>query len=79
MEPVMIKTIRILRRSGVCTINSDSVVVNPVPLRADMACRRAIYRGIPVCSRNTPATRTIVLEIANNTTMETAAPILPLK
>ena len=56
--PSSISSMMMRRRTGCCTTRSDSVVVNPAPVKADRAWNRASCRESPVSVRATVAIRT---------------------
>jgi hypothetical protein len=68
---ISISTIR--RRTGWFTTDSASRVVNPVPVKADRAWKRAVSRESPVAISATVATRVTINEMRTTTSSEAIA------
>ena len=71
--PMSMSIMTTRRRSGWPTTCSDSEVVNPAPVRAERAWKRAVVRDMPVATRMSVATRVTTSDSATSTSSEPIA------
>ena len=74
--PSNIKILTIRLRTGCLTIYSDSLVVKPTPVKADLDCSLATSRESPVCTNAIVAILVMSIDKANMKSRDIMASIL---